>query len=68
MLEKITLSATSQRAVGFPPPHSNNQKLESAEDTKSVVRWISEKVLESNRDVTAAGQKGQTSTFKSLPA
>ena len=34
------------------------QKLESAEDTTSVVRWISEKVLESYRNGITAGQNG----------
>jgi len=33
-------------------------KLDSAEDTTSVVRWISEKVLESYRNGITAGQKG----------
>jgi len=33
-------------------------KLEGAEDTASVVRWISEKVLESYRNGITAGQKG----------
>lgn len=34
------------------------KKLESAEDTASIVRWISEKVLESYRNGITAGQKG----------
>jgi hypothetical protein len=34
------------------------RKLESAEDTASIVRWISEKVLESYRNGITAGQKG----------
>ena len=33
-------------------------KLESAEDTASIVRWVSEKVLESYRNGITAGQKG----------
>ena len=33
-------------------------KLESAEDTASIVRWISEKVLESYKNGITAGQKG----------
>ena len=33
------------------------KKLESAEDTKSLVRWISEKVLESYKNGITAGQK-----------
>ena len=34
------------------------KKLESEEDTASIVRWISEKVLESYRNGITAGQKG----------
>lgn len=34
------------------------KKLESAEDTASIVRWVSEKVLESYRNGITAGQKG----------
>ena len=33
-------------------------KLDGKEDTASVVRWISEKVLESYRNGITAGQKG----------
>jgi hypothetical protein len=33
-------------------------KLDGAEDTASIVRWISEKVLESYRNGITAGQKG----------
>lgn len=33
-------------------------KLQSAEDTASIVRWVSEKVLESYRNGITAGQKG----------
>jgi len=33
-------------------------KLEGAEDTATVVRWVSEKVLESYRNGITAGQKG----------
>ena len=36
------------------------KKLQSAEDTASIVRWISEKVLESYRNGITAGQKGET--------
>ncbi len=36
------------------------QKIESAEDTASIVRWTSEKVLESYRNGITAGQKGVT--------
>jgi hypothetical protein len=37
------------------------QKLESGtEDTASIVRWVSEKVLESYRNGITAGQKGAT--------
>ena len=36
------------------------QKLNSNEDAASVVRWISEKVLESYRNGITAGQKGAT--------
>jgi hypothetical protein len=36
------------------------KKLESAEDTASIVRWISEKVLESYKNGITAGQKGAT--------
>jgi len=36
-------------------------KLESGtEDTASIVRWVSEKVLESYRNGITAGQKGAT--------
>jgi len=33
-------------------------KLESAEDTASIVRWISEKVLQSYKNGITAGQTG----------
>ena len=36
------------------------KKLESKEDTASIARWISEKVLESYRNGITAGQKGAT--------
>lgn len=35
-------------------------KLNGAGDTASVVRWVSEKVLESYRNGITAGQKGAT--------
>lgn len=35
-------------------------KLESGEDTDDVVRWVSEKVLESYRNGITAGGKGET--------
>jgi len=35
------------------------QKLESSEDTASIVRWVSEKVLESYRNGITAGQNGK---------
>jgi hypothetical protein len=35
-------------------------KLNGAEDTASIVRWVSEKVLESYRNGITAGQKGAT--------
>jgi hypothetical protein len=34
------------------------KKLEGSEDTASIARWISEKVLESYRNGITAGQKG----------
>ncbi len=34
------------------------KKLEGAEDTAAIVRWVSEKVLESYRNGITAGQKG----------
>lgn len=34
------------------------KRIESAEDTASIVRWVSEKVLESYRNGITAGQKG----------
>lgn len=36
------------------------KKLQSAEDTASIVRWISEKVLESYKNGITAGRKGAT--------
>jgi hypothetical protein len=33
-------------------------KLESAESTADIVRWVSEKVLESYRNGITAGEKG----------
>ena len=36
------------------------KKLEGSEDTASIVRWVSEKVLESHRNGITAGQKGAT--------
>jgi hypothetical protein len=35
-------------------------KLNGAEDTATIVRWVSEKVLESYRNGITAGQKGAT--------
>jgi hypothetical protein len=35
------------------------EKLDGSEDTDSIVRWISEKVLESYRNGITAGQKGK---------
>ena len=35
-------------------------KLSGKEDTQSIVRWISEKVLQSYRNGITAGQKGET--------
>ena len=35
-------------------------KLNGGEDTASVVRWVSERVLESYRNGITAGQKGGT--------
>jgi hypothetical protein len=34
------------------------KKLDGTEDTDSIVRWVSEKVLESYRNGITAGQKG----------
>lgn len=34
------------------------KKLEGAKDTATIVRWVSEKVLESYRNGITAGQKG----------
>ena len=34
------------------------KKLDGAEDTATIARWISEKVLESYRNGITAGQKG----------
>jgi hypothetical protein len=34
------------------------RKLQSAEDSAEIVRWVSEKVLESYRNGITAGQKG----------
>ena len=34
------------------------KKLDGSEDTATIVRWISEKVLESYRNGITAGQKG----------
>ena len=36
------------------------KKLRSAEDPAAIVRWVSEKVLESYRNGITAGQKGET--------
>ena len=36
------------------------KKLESAESTPTIVRWVSEKVLESYRNGITAGQNGVT--------
>ncbi len=35
------------------------KKLNGAENTATIVRWVSEKVLESYRNGIAAGQKGK---------
>lgn len=34
------------------------KKLQGAEDTAAIVRWVSEKVLESYKNGITAGQKG----------
>ena len=34
------------------------RKLNGSEDTASIVRWVSEKILESYRNGITAGQKG----------
>jgi len=36
------------------------KKLESVEDMETIIRWVSEKVLESYRNGITAGQKGAT--------
>ena len=36
------------------------QKLQGNEDTAAIVRWVSEKVLESYRNGITAGQNGAT--------
>ncbi len=36
------------------------KKLDGSEDTATIVRWVSEKVLESYRNGITAGQKGAT--------
>ena len=36
------------------------KKLQSSEDSSAIVKWISEKVLESYKNGIAAGQKGAT--------
>ena len=36
------------------------KKLQGAEDTATIIRWISEKVLESYRNGITAGRKGMT--------
>ena len=36
------------------------KKLEGGEDTASIVRWISEKVLQSYKNGITAGEKGAT--------
>jgi uncharacterized membrane-anchored protein len=36
------------------------KKLQSSEDPAAIVRWVSEKVLESYRNGITAGQKGAT--------
>ena len=36
------------------------KKLQGAEDTATIVRWISEKVLQSYKNGITAGQKGAT--------
>jgi uncharacterized membrane-anchored protein len=36
------------------------KRLLSSEKTETIVRWISEKVLESYRNGITAGQKGET--------
>ena len=35
------------------------KKLNGAENTATIVRWVSEKILESYRNGIAAGQKGK---------
>ena len=37
-----------------------SKKLNGNEDTASIVRWVSERVLESYRNGITAGQKGET--------
>lgn len=40
------------------------KKLENAEDKTSVVRWVSEKVLESYKNGVIAGKKGSQRIHK----
>jgi len=42
------------------------KKLDGAEDTAAIIRWISEKVLESYRNGITAGQKGATVKRKGM--
>jgi hypothetical protein len=50
------------------------KKLQGAEDSAAIVRWVSEKVLESYRNGITAGQKGAqvirkgTSRRRGLPS
>jgi len=37
-----------------------NKKLASSETSESIIRWVSEKILESYRNGITAGQKGET--------
>ena len=42
------------------------KKLDGAEDTATIVRWVSEKVLESYRNGITAGKNGVTVKRKGL--
>src|ERR1035437_3400021 len=56
------LSANTQTSMSFIEQFEQElvAKLNGKEDTASIVRWVSEKVLESYKNGITAGQKGAT--------
>ena len=58
--DEINQSSAANFALDHDIVVADRAKLNGAENTDSIVRWVSEKVLESYRNGITAGQKGAT--------